>query len=529
MTGPNVQRLLARVGRRQFVARLADRWRVMWLVAAGIASALIVLARVVAVVPPQTVVPVLCALALLPFVVAPFATRRPHDREVARMIDERSGAKELFLTAALLDNTPGDFQPIVVEQAEDQARKVRPEVIVPPRWQRGARESLLALGVVAGAFWFLPQLDPFNREAARQKQSQQETRLAETKQATAIRREQLTNRGGEESEQVKQTLTQLEKTFKEARPLEREANLKKLGEHQKELGELWKAANQDQMRNSFDKAAQSFGQVDSRKLEQWREEFQRGEASSLKAELREIQEQVRSLAEQTDSPAKRAEQEKLAQKLNELTQGLKQLANSPEATAALERALEQLDLSQLGTRSNDAMQAALDSLNLSQEELERLTQSLKDAKQLAEALKNLQMAKQLADQQQLDGKECENCSGMGDYAALFASKMGPAGTQPGEGGSGMGPGIGNGAKRPEDESSKTAFQQEKSNSSLGGGKLLLEWKTKEVGQTGARTEQYHEAVAEVKQGVAEAIQQEQIPPGYHDAIKRYFDKLPTGP
>jgi hypothetical protein len=34
-------------------------------------------------------------------------------------------------------------------------------------------------------------------------------------------------------------------------------------------------------------------------------------------------------------------------------------------------------------------------------------------------------------------------------------------------------------------------------------------------------------VREVKQGVSEAIQQEQVPPGYHDAIKKYFDTLPA--
>jgi hypothetical protein len=33
----------------------------------------------------------------------------------------------------------------------------------------------------------------------------------------------------------------------------------------------------------------------------------------------------------------------------------------------------------------------------------------------------------------------------------------------------------------------------------------------------------------VKQGVSEAIQQEQVPPGYHEAIKKYFDTLPEKP
>jgi chemotaxis protein histidine kinase CheA len=530
MTTSRMQRLIERVGRRQFIASLGARWRQAWLGAAAVALAVVCAARLLALLPPGAVMPALLALAAVPFILAMAMTRRPKPRQVARLIDERSGAKELFLTAALIADSPGEFQPIVVEQAEQRAGEIEPARIVPFHWQRGARDAALALGVVAAAVWFLPQLDPFKREAARQKLSQQEQRLIETKKVTEVRREQLATDSGKEAAQVKQALAQLEKTFKEAKPQQREANLKQLGEHQKELGELWRKVNNDQLRNAFDKAAQSFGQADPKKMEQWREQLKQGDTSALKKELQEIRDELRKLAEQPDSAEKRAQQEQLAQRLNEMAQGMKQLANSPQASQALQRALEQMDLSKLGQLSKEATQAAMDSLNLSQQELDQLAQSFKDGKALEEALKNLQMVKQLADKNQLDGSECKDCNGMGDYAKLFAAKCNGsgngAGQQPGEGGSGMGPGIGNGAKRPEDESTETAFKQQKSSSPLAGGKLLLEWKTKEVGETGARTEDYRDAVAQVKQGVAEAIQQEQVPPGYHDAIKRYFDTLP---
>jgi hypothetical protein len=32
-------------------------------------------------------------------------------------------------------------------------------------------------------------------------------------------------------------------------------------------------------------------------------------------------------------------------------------------------------------------------------------------------------------------------------------------------------------------------------------------------------------MSDIKQGVAEAIEQEQIPPGYRDAIQKYFDQF----
>ena len=149
---------------------------------------------------------------------------------------------------------------------------------------------------------------------------------------------------------------------------------------------------------------------------------------------------------------------------------------------------------------------------------------------LEDALKNLQTAKQLAGQGKLDGAEAKGANGMADFEKLFREKMAGLGQSDGEGqDSGNGPGIGNGAKRPEDETTKTGFKTEKDISPITGGKMLLEWKTKEVGDTGARAAEYRDHVQRVKQGVSEAIQQEQVPPGYHEAIKKYFDTLPEKP
>ncbi len=92
----------------------------------------------------------------------------------------------------------------------------------------------------------------------------------------------------------------------------------------------------------------------------------------------------------------------------------------------------------------------------------------------------------------------------------------------------MGPnGVpGAGGKAEENDETETAFKSEKTPTQLSGGKMLLQWKVKEEGPTGARTEDYQAAVREVQQGVSEAITNEQVPPGYHDAIQKYFDTLP---
>jgi uncharacterized membrane protein (DUF106 family) len=51
---------------------------------------------------------------------------------------------------------------------------------------------------------------------------------------------------------VEKALAALQKTFKEAKPQEREANLKKLSENQKEIGEMWRQAANQQRNDAFD-------------------------------------------------------------------------------------------------------------------------------------------------------------------------------------------------------------------------------------------------------------------------------------
>ena len=58
----------------------------------------------------------------------------------------------------------------------------------------------------------------------------------------------------------------------------------------------------------------------------------------------------------------------------------------------------------------------------------------------------------------------------------------------------------------------------------------MEWKTKGLSDKGQVTEEYQEAMKEIREGVDEAISKEKIPPGYHEIIKKYFSSegLETG-
>ena len=499
----HTQRLMRQTSARQFVAALGGRFHVALLVCAALYLALLLAARLLGLIPDRFTPATLAAVPATALLVALVLARRASAKTVARLIDTRTGGKELFLTAAMIAEAPGEFAPIVVGQAEEQAEKLRAAQVV-------------------------PQLDPFKKTEQRKKTAQLEEKLEQTKKTTALRSAQLAETGDRQSEQVKLALQQLDKVFKEAKPQDREGNLKKLGEEQKEIGELWRKVTSDL--KPLDKAAQSFGATDLKKLQQLRDELKKGDVSGWKKELGDLRDALRKLAALPDGAEKRAAQEQLMEQLNELAQAMKQEMNSPQVAAALERAMQQLDLAKINDLAKDAAQAAQESLQLGAEELKQLAQAIQDGKALEDALKNLQTAKQLAGQGKLDGAEAKGANGMADFEKLFRKKMAGLGQSDGEGqDSGNGPGIGNGAKRPEDETTKTGFKTEKSNSQLTGGKMLLEWKTKEVGDTGARAAEYRDNVQRVKQGVSEAIQQEQVPPGYHEAIKKYFDTLPEKP
>ena len=524
----HTQRLMRQTSARQFVAALGGRFHVALLVCAALYLALLLTARLLGLIPDRFTPATLAAVPALALLAALVLARRASAKSVARLIDTRTGGKDLFLTAAMIAEAPGEFAPIVIGQAEAQAEKLRAAEVVPFPWQRGARDLFGALAMLFLAIHFLPQLDPFKKTEQRKKTAQIEEKLEQTKKTTALRTAQLAETGDRQSEQVKLALQQLDKVFKEAKPQDREGNLKKLGEEQKEIGELWRKVTSDL--KPLDKAAQSFGATDLKKLQQLRDELKKGDVSGWKKEMGEIRDALRKLAALPDGAEKRAAQEQIMEQLNELAQAMKQEMNSPQVAAALERAMQQLDMAKLGELSKEATQAAMASLQLSEEELKQLSQSIKDGKALEDALKNLQMAKQLAQQGKLDGAEAKGANGVADFEKLFREKMAGLGQSDGEGqDSGNGPGIGNGAKRPEDETAKTGFKTEKDISPITGGKMLLEWKTKEVGDTGARAAEYRDHVQRVKQGVSEAIQQEQVPPGYHEAIKKYFDTLPEKP
>ena len=81
----------------------------------------------------------------------------------------------------------------------------------------------------------------------------------------------------------------------------------------------------------------------------------------------------------------------------------------------------------------------------------------------------------------------------------------------------------------EDNSDPEGYKDEKSRSQIQAGKVLLSIRTREAAtQKDFNPEdlrKYESSVREIKSGVQAAIEAEDIPPGYVDGIRQYFDKL----
>jgi hypothetical protein len=208
-------------------------------------------------------------------------------------------------------------------------------------------------------------------------------------------------------------------------------------------------------------------------------------------------------------------------RLQNLKDTLDQQVNSQALNSDMQRALEQLAMANTPELSGEALKGLADSLKLSQEELKQLAQSMADMKNLDAALKALQLAKALHNLSPLDSRACTNCNSMAEYAALFQSMC----NLQCAGGIGNHGGGGGAARVGSDESTQTNFKSEKSASQLQPGRILMEWKTREVSEAGPARQEYLRAVSDIRQQASEAIVSEKIPPGYQAAIKNYFDTL----
>jgi hypothetical protein len=167
MTTPRTQRLLERTAGRLYLADLGCWLHRTWLGVAVLCLVLLLCARLLALIPAGPLVQWLWMGVVAAIAAAFLLAKKPAPKVAARVLDERTGSKELFLTTALLGTAPGEFQPIVLSQAEERAERLDPKSVVPFRWQHGVRNVAIATVLVATAALWLPQLDPFKKHEQR--------------------------------------------------------------------------------------------------------------------------------------------------------------------------------------------------------------------------------------------------------------------------------------------------------------------------------------------------------------------------
>ncbi len=483
------------------------------------------------------------ALAVVPvvgFLLALMLHRRPRVQDAARAVDQSVGTRDLYLTLSLLDHAFGEYHPLVVQDAESRAAKIQPAVVVPFAWRARHWYAVWLPAAVVLAMVFLPQFDPFGNVEASTLSTRRKERLVESRRETQLRIAEVQKEAeaATEGAATDKAVDELKLTFNKMQPLEKRLNLESLMDEQKRLGELWRKLSDDELQNlmkTAQRANQQFGSGDQEQMKKWTEELQAGSTDGLKDALKELKDELQQLAK-TEDPVKKEELKRdIKEKLKQLEKFAEKTLDNKKLAAALQRAKNQLDLSSLDELSDDALQGAMESLELSELELDQLADAAKDLKRLEEALKTLQSAKRLNEHEKLDGEACKKCNSMAEYAKLYEELLAQCQGQGGDGplnesNSGMkGRGIGKGGVAPEADEVTDQFQTELSKSAVTAGKVLMSMSSQGKGEKGNAVIDYKALVQQVRQGASEALQQEQVPPGYHEGIKSYFDALkPAG-
>ena len=528
------KRLLVQVLRRMQMASLGHRFYTTFLWLCSLFAAVLLAARFSGLISLPALPSTWFAFAAVPVVAGLISWlfhRKPTLPEAARLVDRRIGAKDLYLTVSMLKTSAGAYQPLVVQSAELRAQGVNAERVLPFMWQPRFWHAVWFPALVAMGILFLPQFDPFGKVAAAKLNEKRNDRLTEQKKTTELRLDEVKRQIEEHDENnpTEDAIEELKLTFNKTKADKKAENLKMLSSEQKDIGKLWRQISSEKLKDLMKSSAssdQQFGANQDEKLKKWVKELQEGDAGSIQNEMQELKEQLQQLAA-TKDPLKRSE---LMQELKERLQALEKMArekmNNEQLAQALERAMQQMELSQNKDLEQDALEASMQSLELSEQEMKQMEQAVQDMKALEEALKTIQQAKKVNDQEKLDGAQMGECKTLADYEALYAQMLAESPEEPeGEGPGGGERGFGKGGEMPEDDSVETGFKNEQSKSAVVAGKMLLSLQTKGEAEKGEVVRDYKQLMQSVKQGAMEAMNSEQVPPGYHESIKSYFDTL----
>ena len=522
-------RLLGRVRRRLYVRTLLGR--VTWAIVIGCLTGVVVLlaGRLTG---ELTVPQTRWALAIGPAAAALLTllvTRPPARRAAASEVDRVADADDLFLTAVSCEES-GEGQglsPVVRRRADDRAEELASQPIVRP-WERVRFGWIAAaLAAMVAADLFTPVLDPFGVVAAAEASSQQKRVLERDAEETRQRKAELARReeSQELSPEVEETLDDLLEDLPDLTPADKSKRDERLRAAQKDFGRLWDNVS-DRLAEkmlSKDAAGRRFGGETDKKFDRWKKEMQAGKPDSLIDEFEELQDLMQQARNAETTQQKKEALAKAEQKLQDLKKFAEQELGSQELGAAIERALRQMEAARSEELGSEAMQAVSESTDLSKAETEAMAQAMRDMQSIREALETLQEMRKMEgrDGEGFDGSECEDCQTLSDYAEFYRNLMAGRDGQ-GTGGDGQG----DGGEVEEADQVADGFVKEKTDTKLQKGRMLMSLKGKGEGTLNEDEQlEFQQAVRDVAQDASEAVEAENIPPGYRDGIKRYFRSL----
>ena len=466
--------------------------------------------------------------------------RRVEKTAAARAVDRHAKTDDLFLTLATLSSSAGEYQPLVEQSAARIATRIVPANVVPYKVERPIGMQAGVLCILALLVWLLPTLDPFGNVEAATKVEKAKKEIELVRKAIKTREEKLSQEvktAQERDDKLNEQMKELMASLRQMRPLEKKPNSKVLQDHRGSLNDMWKNVSSEELREMLSQSIsdQQFGGQRNQKMNEWLKQLQQGNSDMLQQQLDQAKETMEAMLE-AKTPEDR---QKLASQLRRQLQDMKKFssekASSPELENALNQALKALEALAAKKQSGEATseeemqmaqeaaEALRESLELSKTELQELARSAKEIKQLEEALKTLQQAEKLNTDGQLDGEQCEGCQSLAEYAEKYKKMLA------GMGKGGEGERDAPGAMQDEDDSDPEGYKDEKTKTQIQAGKILLSIKTKEAATEKdfdpEELKKYESTVSEIKSGVQAAIENEQIPPGYVDGIKGYFDNL----
>jgi len=535
----NAYQLLMKVARRMRLAAVAQSFYLAFLILCAAFAVTLLVARLTGLTPgfldaSQSTWLMFAAVPILSVLIAVVLHRKPTLPDAARLVDRSTGAKDLYLTLSLIDSSAGEYQPLVVKSAEKRAAGVQPDRVLPFTWHKRFWHAVWLPALIAIGVLFVPQLDPFGKVAKANLVGKRHERLAEARRATDERLVEVQRKidDHEKYNATDDVIEELKLALSKMQPSKKDDNLKTLMAEQKDIGKLWRQLSAERLKDLMNDSTpgdQRFGSNEDEKLEKWQQELQQGNAGGVQKELKDLKQALQKLA-QTKDPAQRSElMQQMKERLNDLQELAEDKLHNQELASALDRAMQQLELSEQNDLSQEALESAVKSLELSEAELKDLEQAVKDLKELEQALKTIQQAKKVNDAEKLDGEQSAECKTLADYQEFYEKMLAQMGEGDGsseEEGNGMGQrGFGKGGEAPEDDSVESDFKTEQSKSAVVAGKMLLSMQQKGEAEKGDDFRDYKSLVQSVKQGAMEAMNTEQIPPGYHDGIKGYFDKL----